>query len=1176
MCIRDSGGGALASSELYDPATAGWTAGAALGSSRKNHTATLLTDGRVWFAGGSSGAAAQDSSEIYDIGLGYQSAWQPQLISPPSSLLLGGSFSLTGTRFRGISGGSSGSTQDAPANIPSIQLFNIESGRTVMLTATVWTDASLNSSPLLGLPAGAAILTVTVNGISSACITQVSKTPASVSLSSLSQAADGSAKSVSATTNPAGLSVTLTYNGSPTQPSAVGSYAVVATITDSSYSGSVGAILVISAPTPFTSGAAMNSGRRYHTATLLNNGKILVCGGQYASILNSAELYDPATGSWTYTGQMTTARIHHSATLLPNGKVLVVGGQSATALATAEIYDPALGTWSTTGSMSVPRVYHTATLLASGNVLVTGGQTTGSAYLFSTEIYDPSTGSWAKKKDMTAIRLNHAACMLANGKVLVCGGQSATAALATAELYDPASDTWAVTTGPLVTARVNHTATRLANGTVLVAGGYTSITSPLASAELFDPATGKFTATGDMKNGRYFHTASLLPNGRVICTGGSKWVTNLAAQASADVYNPVTGTWASVYPSLIGKRYDHTATLLANGKLVVAGGYNDSTPVLASTELYDNALGTWASTAAPGTVRTHHSASLLPDGRVLAIGGWDGSATQASVDIYNPATGVWASATAMVTARRDHTATLLKTGNVLVVGGHNTSALASAELYNPTVGTWLPVTNMTTPRFLHTATLLADGRVLVAGGKNDSGALTSAEIYNPLTGLWSATGSLLGPRDAHSATLLSTGKVLVTAGENGAGVLATAELFDPTTGLWSATGGLSAARLGHTTTLLPSGKVLVAGGSNGTTYQNSTQLYNPATGTWAVTSNVATTATTTLTLARASHTAGLLTNGKVLVAGGTSAGGVTETAELFDPATGLWQSTGALNSKRESHTATTLANGRVLVIGGGGSTGPLNSAESYDVGLGFAAASQPIITTAPASLVPGSSLALAGSQFRGLSAASGGNGTQNSSSDLPVVQLRALDSGLTSILQPASWTDSAFSTTLPTNFPQGCALVTVCVNGIPSASAILKIAAPDPLPYSIWKLSKFTTAELADPAISGDSADPDQDGIPNLMEYALALDPLSADANRLPSTSQQAGYLTMTYRLNKQATDVLVIIEVSADLTANSWFPVAVETGRVDMGSYWQVTVRDSIPTSNALQRFMRLQVKTP
>ena len=155
-------------------------------------------------------------------------------------------------------------------------------------------------------------------------------------------------------------------------------------------------------------------------------------------------------------------------------------------------------------------------------------------------------------------------------------------------------------------------------------------------------------------------------------------------------------------------------------------------------------------------------------------------------------------------------------------------------------------------------------------------------------------------------------------------------------------------------------------------------------------------------------------------------------------------------------------------------------------------------------------------------------------------------------------------------------MVTVFVNGIPGASAVMKIAKIDPPPYGVWKTGKFTPTELADPAISGDTADPDHDGIVNLLEYAQALEPKLPDAAGLPTAGQQDGYLTITYRLNQQATDVSIFVESSTDLTAESWFPVGVETGRVDMGGYWLVTVRDGVPTASAPRRFMRLQVKTP
>lgn len=329
-------------------------------------------------------------------------------------------------------------------------------------------------------------------------------------------------------------------------------------------------------------------------------------------------------------------------------------------------------------------------------------------------------------------------------------------------------------TGTMVQARANHTATLLSDGKVLVAS---------LSAELYDPASQTWVTTGGLVNPRHYHTATLLPNGNVLVAGG---LIGFASQAGAELYDPATGTW-TVTGSLNTRRRFHTATLLPNGKVLVVGGFveqlgttlgGSATP---TAELYDPATGTWTTTASLAQQRFFHTATLLPNGKVLITGGdgWsDGGGIQASSELYDPATGIWTPTGSMNTARNSHTATLLPNGKVLVAGGGSTNHLETAELYDPATGTWSPTGSLSSGRDGHTATLLQGGKVLVAGGSDNSGnTIAGAELYNPASGAWIATGSLVNARRDHTATLLGGGEVLVAGGRVGNNRLASAELY---------------------------------------------------------------------------------------------------------------------------------------------------------------------------------------------------------------------------------------------------------------------------------------------------------------------------------------------------------------------------------------------------------------
>jgi hypothetical protein len=327
---------------------------------------------------------------------------------------------------------------------------------------------------------------------------------------------------------------------------------------------------------------SLNTARASHTSTVLNNGMVLIAGGYNGNILASAELYDPASGTFTSTGSLNNARIYHTATLLNNGMVLIVGGtdNNGNILAAAELYNPAAGTFTPTGSLSTARELHTATL-KNGMVLIAGGTDNNGNILASAELYNPTTGTFTPTGSLNTTRIYHTATMLNNGMVLIAGGYDNSGdILASAELYNAATGTFTPTLS-LSTARYKHRATLLNNGMVLIAGGQGSDSNAYASAELYNPATGTFTPNGGLNTARELHTAMLLNNGMDLIAGGygpSGYLT------SAELNNSATGTFAPT-GSLNTARYLHTATRLNNGMGLIVGGYNSS-GYLASAELY--------------------------------------------------------------------------------------------------------------------------------------------------------------------------------------------------------------------------------------------------------------------------------------------------------------------------------------------------------------------------------------------------------------------------------------------------------------------------------------------------------------------------------------------------------------------------------------------------------------
>jgi hypothetical protein len=680
-------------------------------------------------------------------------------------------------------------------------------------------------------------------------------------------------------------------------------------------------------PGAFTSVGPMRYEYASHpgASAVLEDGRVLFVGGatdEDPSIGKPApggELFDSRTKTFQPTvGQMSEPRYDPSATTLRDGRVLISGGQlldidgKGTPVATGELFDPQTGMFSRSGRMSIARDRHTATLLASGQVLVVGGETLTAGNmveLASAEVFDPGSGSWSDVASMPTPG-GGTATLLADGRVLLTGGS--VEPVATAEVFDPSTRAF-TPASPMATIRFGHTATRLADGRVLVVGGSNG-TQMLSSAELYNPSTGRFAATGSLVTERADHTATLLPDGRVLVDGGFN---RSGSPHSAEIYDPKTGTFQLAASSL----HDHStrAVGLSDGRVLLAGSQPevlDLTATTAIAEIPSRSDRTFIPTGDPIEDRFGHTATRLADGRVLIVGGQEvGGELLASAEIFDPKTGSFTATGSISVAPPEtvhlgsvpgHTILLLADGRVLMLG--EAAYSWELEFYDPVTGVFTDTGSLGstgwTVREPITAVQLPAGRIIAFGppldGPDDPSTTTRAYAIDPAQRRAMKIADLPRCERVDGAVALRDGRVVILCVTGGS--VEWVRLFDPASGQ---TVDLAVPMQGGpvSMTRLDDGRVLFASGTASTVLS----LFDPDTG------QVAEEATPLepggTYLHSPAPTLTVLTDGRVLLVRGP-------TAAIWDPGTGIATSVPGPTAARFNHTATLLDDRRVLVVGG--------------------------------------------------------------------------------------------------------------------------------------------------------------------------------------------------------------------------------------------------------------------
>ena len=852
----------------------------------------------------------------------------------------------------------------------------------------------------------------------------------------------------------------------------------------------------------FAAANAMNVARWLHTATVLNDGTVLIAGGSSVSsetTVNSAEIYDPVAGTFTLLpSTLNTARVGHTATLLSNGQVLIVGGYDPTTgiISDAELYDPTAQVFIDLGNTNSPRFHHTATLLQNGQVLIAGGDTdpTPTGAYNSAEIFNPTTWTFtALTVNMTVAREGHVATLLNNGQVLITGGDlPGTGSLNTAETYNPTANTFTAVSSTMTTPRIYHEAVLLNGGTVLLSGGENDSggnSTGLNTAEIYDPTVQTFTAVaGNMTSVRERQTSTLLNDGTVLEAGGTDgtnvfntaeiYTTSKLTGLSSISISPAsssvplgsqqlltaTGTfsgggtqvlssvlWISSSTSVTTTSNDASdsgfASPLSQGSTTVtasAAGVSGSTtlsvvpaalvsitvnppnatmPVsttqqFAATGTYSDgstqdltSIATWTSSSSSATINSAGlataaavgnstiqassgsqrgsatvtvgtpglvSLALTPTAATIAFGASQqyqlmGTYTDGSSQNLTSSVSWFSVPSTTASVSGSGLAVGLVQGNAVITASSGTLAAISLLTVQP------PVTNNPTlvsvavtpnpasipvgsnQQFVATgfysdgsaqdlttsvawasssagvASVSNTGLAAAVGTGSSSITATSGTISGTATlSVQASTTALNTSRYEHSATLLNDGTVLIAGGVScpsggSCSYLSSAEIYNPTSGIVTSTGSLSTAR-SATAVLLGTGKVLIAGGyacdSNGNCGSlQLAELYDPVAGTFSSAGS--------MTVPRSGQTMTMFGSGKVLIAAGENCTSLTSctalnSAEVYDPVAGTFTATGSLNDARFTASAVLLTSGKVLIAGGFDGTNYPAAAELYD------------------------------------------------------------------------------------------------------------------------------------------------------------------------------------------------------------------------------------------------------